>query len=144
IIWGRVTMSAVKDKSSKAIAALMMIEDITSRREAEDALRASEEKLRGLFESVPVGLFQASPAGVILACNPALVTMLGYDSAEASQRRGSVCRSRHARRGARGARHAQGGAPEHADAARAARRPFHHRGHRRPRGARLGGHRPVL
>ena len=85
IIWGRVTMSAVKDRNGKATAALMMIEDITSRREAEDALRASEEKLRGLFESVPVGLFQASPSGVILACNPALVSMLGYDSAQALQ-----------------------------------------------------------
>ena len=86
VIWGRVTMSAVKDKNGKATAALMMIEDITSRREAEDALRTSEEKLRGLFESVPVGLFQASSAGVILAANPALVAMLGYDSADALQR----------------------------------------------------------
>lgn len=86
IIWGRVTMSAVKDRGGKATAALMMIEDITSRRQAEDALRASEEKLRGLFESVPVGLFQTTSTGVIVAANPALVTMLGYDSAAMLQR----------------------------------------------------------
>src|ERR1051325_3939240 len=86
LIWGRVTMSAVKDTNGKTKAALMLMEEITSRRGAEDALRASEEKLRGLFQSVPVGLFQASPAGVILAANPALVSMLGYDSAEALQR----------------------------------------------------------
>jgi two-component system, cell cycle sensor histidine kinase and response regulator CckA len=86
IIWGRVTMSAVKDRDGRATAALMMIQDITSRRLAEDALRESEEKLRGLFESVPVGLFQTSPAGVILAANPALVSMLGYDSSELLQR----------------------------------------------------------
>ena len=86
IIWGRVTMSAVKDRDGRATAALMMIQDITSRRLAEDALRESEEKLRGLFESVPVGLFQTSPAGVILAVNPALVSMLGYDSSELLQR----------------------------------------------------------
>jgi two-component system cell cycle sensor histidine kinase/response regulator CckA len=82
LIWGRVTMSAVKDHSGRPTAALMMIEDVTSRRLAEDALRASEEKLRGLFESVPVGLFQTSPAGVIVAANPALVSMLGYESTE--------------------------------------------------------------
>jgi len=85
LIWGRVTMSAVKDHSGRATSALMMIEDITSRRHAEDALRASEEKLRGLFESVPVGLFQTSPTGAIIAANPALVTMLGYDSPELLQ-----------------------------------------------------------
>jgi PAS domain S-box-containing protein len=85
LIWGRVTMSAVKD-NGRAIAALMMIEDITSRRQAEESLRASEEKLRGLFESVPVGLFQTTPTGVIVAANPALVAMLGYDSSELLQR----------------------------------------------------------
>jgi len=82
LIWGRVTMSAVKDEDGRPTAALMMIEDITSRRQAEDALRASEEKLRGLFQSVPVGLFQTTPAGAIVAANPALVTMLGYDAPE--------------------------------------------------------------
>ena len=86
LIWGRVTMSAVKDADGRPTAALMMIEDITSRRLAEDALRASEEKLRGLFESVPVGLFHTTPTGVIVAANPAFVTMLGYDSEEMLQR----------------------------------------------------------
>ncbi len=85
LIWGRVTMSAVKDEHGRATGALMMIEDITSRRQAEDALRASEEKLRGLFESVPVGLFQTSPLGAIVAANPALMAMLGYDTSEAMQ-----------------------------------------------------------
>ena len=86
LIWGRVTMSAVKDDHGRATGALMMIEDITSRRQAEDALRASEEKLRGLFESVPVGLFQTSPPGAIVAANPALLAMLGYDTSDAMQR----------------------------------------------------------
>ncbi|HXD72946.1 MAG TPA: PAS domain S-box protein [Vicinamibacterales bacterium] len=86
LIWGRVTMSAVKSPEGRPKYALMMIEDITSRRQAEDALRASEEKLRGLFESVPVGLFQSAPNGEILAANPALVTMLGYESPDALKR----------------------------------------------------------
>ena len=86
VIWARVTMSAVKDPSGRATSALMMIEDITSQRQAQDALRASEEKLRGLFESVPVGLFQTSPDGALVAANPALVSMLGYDADEAIRR----------------------------------------------------------
>ena len=86
IIWGHVTMSAVKDGNHRPIAALMMLEDVTSRRLAEDALRASEEKLRGLFESVPVGLFQTTRNGEIVAANPALVTMLGHDSPDTIRR----------------------------------------------------------
>ena len=44
------------------------------RRQAEDA----EERLRGLFERVPVGIYRTTPEGRILDANRALVTMLGY------------------------------------------------------------------
>jgi PAS domain S-box-containing protein len=48
------------------------------RRQAEDA----EERLRGLFERVPVGIYRSTPEGRILDANPALVTMLGYPDRE--------------------------------------------------------------
>jgi len=49
----------------------------------EDALRASEERFRSLFENAVVGLYRTTPAGRILMANPAAVRMLGYDSFEA-------------------------------------------------------------
>ncbi|HEU4531843.1 MAG TPA: PAS domain S-box protein [Steroidobacteraceae bacterium] len=52
------------------------------RRRAESALRASEAKFRGLFENVMEGVYQTSRDGKFLSVNPALVTMLGYDSAD--------------------------------------------------------------
>ncbi len=52
------------------------------RRRAEDALRNSEAKFRGLFESVMEGVYQSTHDGRILAVNPAFVQMLGYESAE--------------------------------------------------------------
>jgi diguanylate cyclase (GGDEF)-like protein/PAS domain S-box-containing protein len=52
------------------------------RRAAEDALRNSESKFRGLFESVMEGVYQTSREGRILVANPALVKLLGYSSAE--------------------------------------------------------------
>ncbi len=52
------------------------------RRRAESALRASEAKFRGLFENVMEGVYQTSRDGKFLSVNPALVAMLGYDSAE--------------------------------------------------------------
>jgi diguanylate cyclase (GGDEF)-like protein/PAS domain S-box-containing protein len=52
------------------------------RRAAEDALRGSEAKFRGLFESVMEGVYQTSLDGRLLAVNPAFVQMLGFDSAD--------------------------------------------------------------
>ena len=48
----------------------------------EDALQESEERYRTLFEQAPTGIYRSTPDGRILAANPALVRMLGYDSFE--------------------------------------------------------------
>lgn len=52
--------------------------DITGIKQAEAALRESEERYRTLFDQVPVGLFRVTPEGRILDANPALIRMLGY------------------------------------------------------------------
>jgi diguanylate cyclase (GGDEF)-like protein/PAS domain S-box-containing protein len=52
------------------------------RRGAEDALRKSESKFRGLFESMMEGVYQTSRDGRILVANPAFVNLMGYDSVE--------------------------------------------------------------
>jgi diguanylate cyclase (GGDEF)-like protein/PAS domain S-box-containing protein len=48
----------------------------------EQRLRNSEARYRGLFENVVDGVYIASRDGEIIAANPALVEMLGYDSVE--------------------------------------------------------------
>jgi diguanylate cyclase (GGDEF)-like protein/PAS domain S-box-containing protein len=53
-----------------------------ARRLAEEALRASEAKYRGLFESIVEGVYQSSRDGRLRSVNPAFVAILGYDSAE--------------------------------------------------------------
>jgi PAS domain S-box-containing protein len=54
-----------------------MLTDITERKRAEQALRSSEQRFRGLFENVLEGVYQSTPDGRILAANPMLLTMLG-------------------------------------------------------------------
>jgi len=54
--------------------------DITDRKRIEDALRASEERFRSIFEASTIGQYRTTPEGEILIANPALVQMLGYDS----------------------------------------------------------------
>ena len=48
----------------------------------EEALRCSEAKFRGLFESIAEGVYQSGRDGRLLSVNPAFVAILGYSSAE--------------------------------------------------------------
>ena len=50
------------------------------RRRAGEALRASEERFRSLYENATVGIYRTTPEGRILMANPAAVRMLGYNS----------------------------------------------------------------
>ncbi len=50
------------------------------RSRAEAELRASETTYRSLVEDSPFGIFRSTPDGRLLAVNPALVSILGYDS----------------------------------------------------------------
>ncbi len=47
------------------------------RRRSADALRASEERVRTLFERLPLGLYRITPDGEFLDANPALIRILG-------------------------------------------------------------------
>jgi len=55
--------------------------DITARKEADEARAESDKRYRLLFERNLAGVFRAEAGGKVLDCNPALVRMLGYDSA---------------------------------------------------------------
>jgi diguanylate cyclase (GGDEF)-like protein/PAS domain S-box-containing protein len=53
-----------------------------ARRLAEEALRESEAKFRGLFESIAEGVYQSGRNGRLRSVNPAFAAILGYDSVE--------------------------------------------------------------
>jgi diguanylate cyclase (GGDEF)-like protein/PAS domain S-box-containing protein len=59
-----------------------IIHDITERRQAEQALLASEEKYRNIFDFASVGIYQATRGGRFITANTALARMLGYASIE--------------------------------------------------------------
>jgi PAS domain S-box-containing protein len=55
-------------------------EAMTARRRVEDALRQSEEQLRALMDSAPVGLCLFKPNGTPVTANRPFARLLGYDS----------------------------------------------------------------
>jgi PAS domain S-box-containing protein len=60
-----------------------LTEQIAERAQAEQALRESENRYRGLFDGVPVGLLRTTPEGRFLDANPALVEMFGFPNRDA-------------------------------------------------------------
>jgi PAS domain S-box-containing protein len=54
--------------------------DITARKRAEELLKQAEGKYRSIFENAVEGIFQSTPAGKLIAANPAFAKMLGYGS----------------------------------------------------------------
>ncbi len=48
------------------------------RMEAQRALKMSEERHRGMFDHLPLGVYRCTPEGEFLDANPALVRILGY------------------------------------------------------------------
>lgn len=59
-----------------------IIRDITARKQATDALRASEARFRAVFDYAAVGIAVADVQGLILETNPAFGTLLGYTADE--------------------------------------------------------------
>lgn len=52
------------------------------RRRSDEALRDSEERHRGMFDHLPIGLYRCTPDGAFMDANPTLVRMLGYPDTE--------------------------------------------------------------
>jgi len=77
ILWHDVIF---KDEHGKPIGVLSSGEDITERKQAEEALRDSEEKTRKIFESASDGISVVDLNGVITEVNQRTVEMHGFAS----------------------------------------------------------------
>ncbi len=70
------------DRSGNLAYAIAAFQDVSDRRRAEAAFRASEERFRSAFEQAPVGVALLSLDGTFVDVNPAMCEITGR-SAEA-------------------------------------------------------------
>jgi PAS domain S-box-containing protein len=74
---GLVHAAPLKEEDGRVTADLVMISDITERKEAEEKLRESEQKYRSLFYETPLGIFRYDGNAVITECNDRFVEIIG-------------------------------------------------------------------
>jgi len=69
-----------RDSSGKPLRMVGAISDITERKRTEEALLASEEKLRVILDSAAEGIYGIDLNGRCTFCNTSAIRMLGYSS----------------------------------------------------------------
>jgi PAS domain S-box-containing protein len=79
VIWAEVTMSFLRDKDLKAVGIVTITKDITERRQAEEKLRASEEKYRNLVENQSEGIGIINQEEKFVFANPAADNIFGLE-----------------------------------------------------------------
>jgi PAS domain S-box-containing protein len=77
-------------KTDAGLLIVSMVNDIRARKQAEEEGKYSEERYRSLFQNAVFGIFSSTPAGYFTDANPALCSMLGYDSVEELLQKGST------------------------------------------------------
>ena len=80
-LWVRTTGEAVRDNTGKIVRVQGSFQDITERKQAEDALKDSQMQIKAMADSSFEAIF-LSEKGICLDQNPAAEKMFGYTKAE--------------------------------------------------------------
>ena len=75
LLWGRLSISLLNSRPSPLVIA--MVEEITDKKTAEEALRASEERLRLAHQAARIGTFERNVRTGVLSWTPEMESMYG-------------------------------------------------------------------
>jgi len=81
-IWFGQHVQLLNDTEGNVAGFQAIARDITHQKEPEERLRRSEARYRSLIQGAAYGIYRTDNRGRLLQVNPALVAMLGYDSAD--------------------------------------------------------------
>jgi len=80
LIWVSFNVHIVRDDQGSILYNEGTSQDITARKQAEEALSNSQKKYRNIFENATEGIFQSTPEGRYISVNPAFARIGGYNS----------------------------------------------------------------
>ena len=72
----------LRDGSDMVVGLIISARDVTERKQMQEAIRGSEEKLRGIFNTIPDGVTFTDMYGTILELNEAMVHLYGHSNKE--------------------------------------------------------------
>jgi PAS domain S-box-containing protein len=82
IKWVREKAELELDKQGDILKGTGFTQDITNRKQAEEALRESEEKLRSMFDNMQDVSYRTDREGKVIWISPSAAHMLGYESTD--------------------------------------------------------------
>ncbi|MEJ2537185.1 MAG: PAS domain S-box protein, partial [Calditrichia bacterium] len=82
VVWGHTTTAWIYDFQSKPLYCIKLIQDITSAKQAEQALRESEEKFRTIVETAPSLITISNEKGKNIYVSPNCEEFTGYSQKE--------------------------------------------------------------
>jgi PAS domain S-box-containing protein len=82
IVWGHATVVCVPEAPGGPSVRFAIIQDITKRKRAEEALRESEQRYGTLFAGTRDAVFMADREGRLVEANPAALALFGYSQEE--------------------------------------------------------------
>jgi diguanylate cyclase (GGDEF)-like protein/PAS domain S-box-containing protein len=81
-IYAEVSISPIIDLSGRIRQVVHVTRDITERKQADEALRKSEERYKNLFDSTLDGIFQVNAEGFFMMMNRSGARIFGYETPE--------------------------------------------------------------
>ena len=81
-VWAQLTVSLMHDEAGRPINTVGMVEDISERKQAEEALQNSERMLRTLMDASPESMLLMDTEGSVLVANETLAQRLGRNADE--------------------------------------------------------------
>jgi PAS domain S-box-containing protein len=82
VVWTNMTIAPIQNKDKQQLHHLCMLEDITERKQIDEALRESESRFRDLFEKAPSAYYSLDIDANILDINETWLLLFGYTRAE--------------------------------------------------------------
>lgn len=82
VVFVNLSGSALRDAAGEALCYIAIVEDISERKAAEEAVRHSEQRFRSVFQHAATGIAVTLLDGTFIQCNPAYEGILGYSEEE--------------------------------------------------------------